>query len=92
MKKATLKGAAKADMIGELPSSAGTGAMGPAHLGTIEGMRGRASQKAVRRTEGRTWRHSHSIVPGGLDVMSRTTRLTSRSSPIILEAILSSRS
>src|SRR5688500_5759184 len=26
--------------------------------------------------------HSHSIVPGGLDVMSSTTRLTSRISPI----------
>src|SRR5215218_6164650 len=36
--------------------------------------------------------HSHSIVPGGLDVMSRTTRLTSRISPIMREAICSSRS
>jgi hypothetical protein len=36
--------------------------------------------------------YSHSIVPGGLDVMSRTTRLTSRSSLIMREAICSSRS
>ena len=36
--------------------------------------------------------YSHSIVPGGLDVMSSTTRLTSRSSLIIREAICSSRS
>ena len=36
--------------------------------------------------------YSHSIVPGGLDVMSSTTRLTSRSSPIIRAAICSSRS
>ena len=36
--------------------------------------------------------YSHSIVPGGLDVMSRTTRLTSRISPIMREAICSSRS
>ena len=36
--------------------------------------------------------HSHSIVPGGLDVMSSTTRLTSRISLIIREAICSSRS
>src|SRR3712207_9090760 len=34
-------------------------------------------------------RHSHSMVPGGLEVMSRTTRLTSRSSLIIREAICS---
>ena len=37
-------------------------------------------------------RYSHSIVPGGLDVMSRTTRLTSRISLIMREAIRSSRS
>ena len=36
--------------------------------------------------------HSHSIVPGGLDVMSSTTRLTSRISLIIRDAIRSSRS
>ena len=36
--------------------------------------------------------YSHSIVPGGFDVMSRTTRLTSRISLIIREAICSSRS
>ena len=36
--------------------------------------------------------HSHSMVPGGLDVMSRTTRLTSRSSLIMREAICSRRS
>jgi aminoglycoside 2'-N-acetyltransferase I len=36
--------------------------------------------------------HSHSIVPGGLLVMSSTTRLTSRSSPIMREAMRSSRS
>ena len=37
-------------------------------------------------------RYSHSIVPGGLDVMSSTTRLTSRSSLIMRDAICSSRS
>ncbi len=37
-------------------------------------------------------RYSHSIVPGGLDVMSRTTRLTSRISLSMREAIRSSRS
>jgi hypothetical protein len=37
-------------------------------------------------------RYSHSIVPGGLEVMSSTTRLTSRSSLIMREAIVSSRS
>ena len=37
-------------------------------------------------------RYSHSIVPGGFDVMSRTTRLTSRISLIIREAMRSSRS
>src|SRR5215217_6883183 len=36
--------------------------------------------------------HSHSIVPGGLLVMSSTTRLTSRISLIMREAICSSRS
>ena len=36
--------------------------------------------------------YSHSIVPGGFDVMSSTTRLTSRSSLIMREAIVSSRS
>jgi hypothetical protein len=36
--------------------------------------------------------YSHSIVPGGLDVMSKTTRLTSRISLIIREAICSSKS
>src|SRR3954452_19247493 len=36
--------------------------------------------------------YSHSIVPGGLLVMSRTTRLTSRISLIMREAICSSRS
>jgi hypothetical protein len=41
---------------------------------------------------GRSEHHSHSIVPGGLDVMSSTTRLTSRSSLIMREAICSSRS
>ena len=37
-------------------------------------------------------RYSHSIVPGGLLVMSSTTRLTSRISLIMREAICSSRS
>src|SRR3954452_4101850 len=37
-------------------------------------------------------RYSHSMVPGGLDVMSSTTRLTSRISLIIREAMRSSRS
>ena len=37
-------------------------------------------------------RYSHSMVPGGFDVMSSTTRLTSRSSPIMRAAICSSRS
>ena len=37
-------------------------------------------------------RYSHSIVPGGFDVMSRTTRLTSRISLIMREAMRSSRS
>jgi hypothetical protein len=37
-------------------------------------------------------RYSHSMVPGGLDVMSSTTRLTSRSSPIMRAAICSSKS
>src|SRR5215218_4921307 len=36
--------------------------------------------------------HSHSMVPGGLLVMSSTTRLTSRISLIMREAICSSRS
>jgi len=36
--------------------------------------------------------YSHSIVPGGLLVMSSTTRLTSRISLIMREAICSSRS
>ena len=36
--------------------------------------------------------YSHSIVPGGLLVMSSTTRPTGRISPIIREAIVSSRS
>ena len=40
----------------------------------------------------RLGRYSHSIAPGGLDVMSSTTRLTSRISLIIREAICSSRS
>ena len=38
------------------------------------------------------WLYSHSIVPGGFDVMSRTTRLTSRISLIMREAMRSSRS
>jgi soluble lytic murein transglycosylase-like protein len=45
-----------------------------------------------RRVTGPGRPYSHSIVPGGLDVMSSTTRLTSRSSLIIREAICSSRS
>jgi hypothetical protein len=36
--------------------------------------------------------YSHSIVPGGFDVMSSTTRFTSRSSLIMREATFSSRS
>ena len=36
--------------------------------------------------------YSHSMVPGGLLVMSSTTRPTGRISPIIREAICSSRS
>ncbi len=36
--------------------------------------------------------YSHSMVPGGFEVMSSTTRLTSRSSLIMREAIVSSRS
>ena len=46
----------------------------------------RASRRETRSD------HSHSMVPGGFDVMSKTTRLTSRSSLIIREAICSSRS
>jgi soluble lytic murein transglycosylase-like protein len=45
-----------------------------------------------RRVTGPGRTYSHSIVPGGLDVMSSTTRLTSRSSLIIRDAICSSRS
>ena len=36
--------------------------------------------------------YSHSIVPGGLDVISKTTRLTPRTSLIILLDIFSNRS
>ncbi len=43
-----------------------------------------------RNVQGR--RYSHSIVPGGFDVMSSTTRPTGRISLIILLAICSSRS
>ena len=52
--------------------------------------------RAMRRTaQTLAWKrgpYSHSIVPGGFDVMSRTTRLTSRISLIMREAICSSRS
>jgi hypothetical protein len=55
-----------------------------------------ASQASDRgRREGRgsgPLGYSHSIVPGGLDVMSKTTRFTSRSSLIMREAIVSSKS
>jgi hypothetical protein len=36
--------------------------------------------------------YSHSMVPGGLDVMSRTTRLTSRTSLVMRVEILASTS
>ena len=36
--------------------------------------------------------HSHSMVPGGLEVMSRTTRFTSGTSPVIRLEIRASRS
>ena len=49
-------------------------------------------QRGVRAGAAPRLSYSHSIVPGGLDVMSSTTRLTSRISPIIREAICSSRS
>ena len=59
----------------------------------------RLSSRSVRTRSAATGRmlraggrYSHSIVPGGLDVMSSTTRLTSRSSLIMREAICSSRS
>ena len=60
-----------------------------------------SSSRAPRSASSRAWtqsaravseRYSHSIVPGGFDVMSRTTRLTSRISLIIREAMRSSRS
>ena len=44
------------------------------------------------RSRSRLSRYSHSMVPGGLLVMSSTTRLTSRISLIMREAICSSRS
>src|SRR3954451_6959386 len=56
----------------------------------------RAERHDVERREDdaddEPWDYSHSIVPGGLLVMSSTTRLTSRISLIIREAICSSRS
>ena len=54
--------------------------------------RARARGPRRPRALGRGRRYSHSIVPGGLLVMSSTTRLTSRSSLIMRDAICSSRS
>ena len=68
-----------------LPTAGVLGVLGVAALGAgvrpqvADGLRGER-------------RHSHSIVPGGFDVMSSTTRLTSRISLIMREAICSSRS
>ena len=53
---------------------------------------GRLARRAPRASLDCLGRYSHSIVPGGLDVMSSTTRLTSRISLIMREAIRSSRS
>ena len=57
---------------------------------TYASRRGRCLAGCRRRQ--RAGGHSHSMVPGGLLVMSRTTRLTSRISLIMREAICSSRS
>ena len=46
----------------------------------------------LRMTSPRGERHSHSIVPGGFDVMSYATRFTPATSLMIREAIVSSTS
>ena len=65
------------------------------HRGGLElalGARSDSSRAWAQRSLDCLGRYSHSIVPGGLDVMSSTTRLTSRISLIMREAIRSSRS
>jgi hypothetical protein len=54
--------------------------------------RRRAPDDAARRRLAAAPNYSHSIVPGGFDVMSRTTRFTCGISLIIRDAIRSSRS
>lgn len=51
--------------------------------GTLQGEgaeTGRAATMRTRRRESAASPHSHSMVPGGFDVTSSTTRLTSRTS------------
>ncbi len=55
-------------------------------------LRTRAGRGGRQAAEPARQGYSHSMVPGGLLVMSKTTRLTSRSSLIMREAICSSRS
>src|SRR5207302_9903076 len=68
---------------------------GGALVGALRAQRHAGVKKATRGRRGGAdmiAAYSHSIVPGGLEVMSSTTLLTSRSSLIIREAIVSSRS
>ena len=75
----------RADRRRLVPDRRGPRAVGPALPAR---RRGAAPDHAERSLTS----YSHSIVPGGFDVMSSTTRLTSRISSIMREAICSSRS
>ncbi len=63
--------------------------VGPEHLGDRRRERRSRARALVLAVASA---YSHSMVPGGFDVMSSTTRLTSRISLIMREAICSSRS
>ena len=76
------------------PDAAEGGGRAAALAGGPGGARRRRGRPAPQRPacRGLGARYSHSIVPGGLEVMSSTTRPTGRISLIIREAICSSRS
>ena len=85
MKKATRGRAARANIIGEVARLRGSAAY-------FREVRPGECERELDSPSRARARYSHSIVPGGFEVMSRTTRLTSRISLIIRDAILSRRS
>jgi hypothetical protein len=68
------------------------GRNGDASKASVSRLRYTSDRGRRQAQPGRRQGYSHSMVPGGLLVMSNTTRLTSRNSLIMREAIVSSKS